>query len=90
MPVTNKKPDTDLVEDLTMFQNYKNKYRQTVMFTATMSPAVERLARTYLRRPAIVHIGFISKPVEREEQVSKDKLEKAKNNKNIQSGCVHM
>ena len=92
MPVTNKKPDNDLAEDLTMFQNFrlKNKYRQTLMFTATMSPAVERLARTYLRRPAIVHIGFISKPVEREEQVSKDKLEKAKNNKNIQSGCVHM
>ena len=74
--MTNKKPDTDLVEDLTMFQNYKNKYRQTVMFTATMSPAVERLARTYLRRPAIVHIGSISKPIERVEQVSEDKLEK--------------
>lgn len=27
------------------------------MFTATMSPAIERLARQYLRRPAVVHIG---------------------------------
>ena len=78
MPVTKKKPNNDLSKDLTMFQNFrlKNKYRQTVMFTATMPPAVERLARTYLRRPAIVHIGAIGKPVERVEQVSKDDLEK--------------
>lgn len=42
---------------------------QTVMFTATMPPAVERLARTYLRRPAVVYIGSIGKPVERTEQI---------------------
>ena len=73
--MTNQKPDNDLAEDLTMLQEnfrLKNKYRQTVMFTATMPPAVERLARTYLRRPAIVHIGSIGKPVERVEQVSKE------------------
>jgi hypothetical protein len=39
------------------------------MFTATMPPAVERLARTYLRRPAVVYIGSIGKPVERVEQM---------------------
>ena len=39
------------------------------MFTATMPPAVERLARTYLRRPAIVYIGSAGKPTERVEQV---------------------
>lgn len=39
------------------------------MFTATMPPAVERLARTYLRRPAVVYIGSIGKPTERVEQV---------------------
>lgn len=39
------------------------------MFTATMPPAVERLARTYLRRPAVVYIGSIGKPVERTEQI---------------------
>ncbi|CAJ0605892.1 unnamed protein product [Cylicocyclus nassatus] len=33
----------------------KEKYRQTV-FTATMSPAVERLARAYLWRPAVIYI----------------------------------
>ncbi len=43
--------------------------RSTVMFTATMPPAVERLARTYLRRPAIVYIGSAGKPTERVEQV---------------------
>lgn len=39
------------------------------MFTATMPPAVERLARTYLRRPAVVYIGSVGKPVERVEQI---------------------
>ena len=55
MPVTNEKPDSDQLEDeRTMTQNFfsKNKYRQTVMFTATMPPAVERIAVTYMRRPA--------------------------------------
>ena len=47
----------------------RDKYRQTVMFTATMSSAIERLARTYLRRPAAVYIGAIGKPTERVEQV---------------------
>ena len=39
------------------------------MFTATMPPAVERLARTFLRRPTVVYIGNIGKPVERVEQI---------------------
>lgn len=39
------------------------------MFTATMPPTVERLARTYLRRPAVVYIGSVGKPVERVEQI---------------------
>jgi len=38
------------------------------MFTATMPPAVERLARSYLRRPAVVYIGSAGKPHERVEQ----------------------
>jgi len=86
MPVTNEKPDNDLAEDLTMLQEnfrLKNKFRQTVMFTATMPPAVERLARTYLRRPAIVHIGSIGKPVERVEQVVHMCKENDKRNKLI-------
>jgi hypothetical protein len=39
------------------------------MFTATMPPAVERLARSYLRRPAVVYIGSAGKPTERTEQI---------------------
>lgn len=39
------------------------------MFTATMSPAIERLARSYLRRPAVVYIGSAGKPTERCEQM---------------------
>jgi len=72
MPVTNLKPDTDEAEDTEfLVQNFKskNKFRQTVMFTATMPPAVERLARSYLRRPAYVYIGSVGRPVERVEQI---------------------
>ena len=71
MPVTNLKPDTDEAEDEgNLIENLKtkNKYRQTVMFTATMPPPLERLARNYLRRPATVYIGSVGKPVERVEQ----------------------
>ena len=39
------------------------------MFTATMTPTIERLARTYLRRPASVYIGSVGKPTERVEQI---------------------
>ncbi|XP_048461963.1 probable ATP-dependent RNA helicase DDX23, partial [Rhincodon typus] len=72
MPVTNQKPDTDEAEDpekmMANFELGKHKYRQTVMFTATMPPSVERLARSYLRRPAVVYIGSAGKPHERVEQ----------------------
>eukprot|EP00066_Takifugu_rubripes_P011667 XP_011600933.1 PREDICTED: probable ATP-dependent RNA helicase DDX23 isoform X1 [Takifugu rubripes] len=72
IPVTNQKPDTEEAEDpdkmMMNFESGKNKYRQTVMFTATMPPAVERLARSYLRRPAVVYIGSAGKPHERVEQ----------------------
>lgn len=72
MPVSNIKPDTDAAEDASVLlanYNSKKKFRQTVMFTATMPPAVERLARSYLRRPAIVYIGSVGKPVDRTEQI---------------------
>lgn len=86
MPVTNAKPDSEIAEDaLHLQENFKskNKYRQTVMFTATMPPAVERLARTYLRRPAIVYIGSIGRPTERVEQVCYLMKENDKRNKLI-------
>ncbi|KAL7671547.1 hypothetical protein ACOME3_006441 [Neoechinorhynchus agilis] len=71
LPVTNMKPeepDEEVISAMYSLGN-KNKYRQTVMFTATMPPAVERLARNYLRRPAAVYIGAIGKPTERVEQI---------------------
>jgi len=72
IPVTNLKPDTEDAEmESTLMANFfsRKKYRQTVMFTATMNSAVERLARAYLRRPAVVHIGSIGRPTERTEQI---------------------
>jgi len=82
LPVTNQKPDTDEAEDETLLNanltDVKKKFRQTVMFTATMPTAVERLARSYLRRPAIVYIGSIGKPTERTEQIIKMTDEKGK------------
>ncbi|XP_059174183.1 probable ATP-dependent RNA helicase DDX23 [Physella acuta] len=72
LPVTNEKPDTEEAEDdSVMLRNFntKKKYRQTVMFTATMPPTIERLARTFLRRPTVVYIGNIGKPVDRVEQI---------------------
>ncbi|XP_058201369.1 DEAD-box ATP-dependent RNA helicase 21-like [Rhododendron vialii] len=52
MPSTNLKPknqDEELDE--------KKIYRTTYMFSATMPPAVERLARKYLRNPVVVTVG---------------------------------
>lgn len=72
MPVSNTKPDTEDAEDESKLkQNFfsRNKYRQTAMFTATMPSAVERLAKTYLRRPAIVYIGNVGKPAEKVQQI---------------------
>merc|ERR1712218_381394 len=87
MPVTNSKPDSELAEDSNLLaENFKskNKLRQTMMFTATMPPAVERLARTSLRRPAVVYIGSASKPTERVEQVVYLMKENDKRNKLIE------
>ncbi|ULT99479.1 hypothetical protein L5515_003513 [Caenorhabditis briggsae] len=72
LPASNMKKDTDEFDNeeaLMKGFETRDKYRQTVMFTATMSPAIERLARQYLRRPAVVHIGNAGKPTERVEQV---------------------
>jgi ATP-dependent RNA helicase DDX23/PRP28 len=43
-------------------------YRTTMMYSATMPPGVERLARKYLRRPASVAIGTVGRVVDRIEQ----------------------
>ncbi|KAF7632825.1 hypothetical protein Mgra_00007756 [Meloidogyne graminicola] len=87
IPVTNLKPDTEEAEDENkLMENItsKKKYRQTVMFTATMSPAVERVARQYLRRPAIVYIGSAGRPTERVEQIVMMMSEEAKRKKIVE------
>lgn len=43
-------------------------FRKQVMFSATMPPAVERLARKYMRRPAVVTIGVAGQAVDTVEQ----------------------
>ena len=54
MPTSNLKPED---EDALIDMNGDVIYRQTYMFSATMPPAVERIARQYLRQPAYVYIG---------------------------------
>lgn len=66
LPVNNEKPDNELAEDPNAMK--RGLYRQTMMYTATMPTAVERIARKYLRRPAIVTIGNVGEAVETVEQ----------------------
>ncbi|KAJ9605171.1 mRNA splicing protein prp28 [Cladophialophora chaetospira] len=71
LPVTNEKPDTEDAEDSRAMSRPlggRDRYRQTMMYTATMPGAVERIARKYLRRPAIVTIGTAGQAVETVEQ----------------------
>ncbi|KAL4529677.1 hypothetical protein Ndes2437B_g08758 [Nannochloris sp. 'desiccata'] len=56
MPSSNLKPEN---EDEPL--EAARVYRTTYMFSATMPPAVERLARKYLRRPVVVNIGAAGK-----------------------------
>ena len=60
MPASALKPadvDIDEIVVAAAADVKKSMYRTTYMFSATMPPAVERLARTYLRRPVVVTIG---------------------------------
>ncbi|KAK0650084.1 Pre-mRNA-splicing ATP-dependent RNA helicase prp28 [Lasiodiplodia hormozganensis] len=71
LPVGNEKPDDETAENTVAMSQHlggKDRYRQTMMYTATMPPAVERIARKYLRRPAIVTIGNVGEAVETVEQ----------------------
>ncbi|KAI8907069.1 P-loop containing nucleoside triphosphate hydrolase protein [Powellomyces hirtus] len=72
LPVSNIKPDTDDIENPEELKKQLGKdmvrFRQTVMFSATMPSAVERLAKRYLRRPAVVTIGTAGQVVDTIEQ----------------------
>ncbi|KAJ3812365.1 P-loop containing nucleoside triphosphate hydrolase protein [Lentinula aff. lateritia] len=54
--------------DLSLDPKSKVRNRVTTLFSATMPPAVERLARKYLKRPAIITIGEAGRAVDTVEQ----------------------
>ncbi|KZV71884.1 P-loop containing nucleoside triphosphate hydrolase protein [Peniophora sp. CONT] len=60
----------------------KGRTRVTTLFSATMPPAVERIARKYLKRPAIITIGEAGRAVDtvdqRVEFVQGDEKKKAR------------
>lgn len=64
MPSTFAKPDT---AEATLATEWKG-LRVTTLFSATMPPAVDRLARKYLRKPATVTIGNAGEAVDTVEQ----------------------
>ncbi|GAB0131635.1 mRNA splicing protein prp28 [Epichloe bromicola] len=71
LPVSNEKPDTEDAENAQLMKRHlggRDKYRQTMMYTATMPPIVERIAKKYLRRPATATIGNAGEAVETVEQ----------------------
>ncbi|KAI0226552.1 mRNA splicing protein prp28 [Massospora cicadina] len=68
LPVSNVCTEPS-VPDFVVESAAGQKFRQTIMFSATMPPAVERLAKRYLRNPATVFIGNLGQAVESVEQV---------------------
>ncbi|WRT70715.1 pre-mRNA-splicing ATP-dependent RNA helicase PRP28 [Kwoniella shivajii] len=67
MPSTFIKPDDAEINEALKSGEWKG-WRVTTLFSATMPPAVERLARKYLRRPATVTIGNAGEAVDTVEQ----------------------
>lgn len=53
LPVSNEKPDTEAAERGDGMEGY----RLTSMYSATITPSIERISRAYLRRPAHISIG---------------------------------
>lgn len=49
-------------------QSDHGRYRQTIMFSATMPPRVEALAKKYLRHPVFISVGDREKAASRVEQ----------------------
>ncbi len=100
MPTSNEKPDSDAAEDgqamtagrvaLALGGGKILPYRQTMMYTATMPPVVERIAKRYLRRPAIVTVGNSGEAVDTVEQrvefVAGEDRRKARLREILQSG----
>lgn len=58
LPVNNEKP-AELIDTGADEGQGRPKYRQTMMYTATMPLAIERMAQKYLRNPGQVTIGTL-------------------------------
>ena len=70
LPVSNLKPDTEVaVDPLASAGDAVGRYRVTMLYSATMPPSVERMARVYLRRPATITIGNAGQAVASVEQI---------------------
>ncbi|KAK9460006.1 P-loop containing nucleoside triphosphate hydrolase protein [Lipomyces oligophaga] len=97
LPVSNLKPDSEEAENSREMGKYilggKERYRQTMMYTATMPPAIERIARMYLRRPATVVIGNAGQAVgtveQRVEFVSGDDRRRRRMIEILRGGAFH-
>lgn len=66
MPATFVKPEAD--EALYGTSTFKG-WRVTTLFSATMPPAVNRLAQKYLRKPATITIGDAGEAVDTVNQI---------------------
>jgi ATP-dependent RNA helicase DDX23/PRP28 len=68
MPATFAKPDSAEVLAASLTGGDWKGWRVTTLFSATMPPAVQRLALKYLRKPATVTIGNAGEAVDTVEQ----------------------
>lgn len=62
IPSSNLRPENEEEEEA------NHVYRQTVLFSATMPPRVEAIAKTYLRNPISISVGDRQKAASRIEQ----------------------
>ncbi|CAO1627234.1 unnamed protein product [Jaminaea pallidilutea] len=71
LPVSNVKPDGEeaevggpkLNENMGVMSDEGQRYRVTMLYSATMPASVDRMARKYLRRPATITIGDANQAV---------------------------
>lgn len=92
LPVTNMKPDDERAENAQAMSTPLGgveRYRQTMLYTATLPAGIERIAKQYLRRPAQVTIGTAGAAVDTVEQrtefISGDEKRKRRMQELVQS-----
>lgn len=87
LPSRNEKPDNDDAEDAELMARHvdlRHRYRQTMMYTATMRPKVEKIAQKYLRRPATVTIGTAGEAADTVDQRAEWIIGEEKRKKRLQ------